>query len=481
MTNLRISGLPKDDVAAQTLQAMFGYRACWECGKWMIPENDPALMRGPPEALKMHHQIALDRNRFPDVAQKMVEVIPKHYEEFDREAKRDVPDKINIPGGFGLSTDLSLALNKVAFALKDELTECISETLLPIMVEKFNAQYVVPITVNAEQQQTYQSFAKVILLAQHHGSDKIKNLIEKKVSSGIAMDPLSILSCFDSLTRYAPIAFSMPVRRHGCSWHFYGDGFKFFNILATQGIFQELLYTEHPRSDNPLLTGLFGVRSIDKDNIWRLLRVVKDGLNHLFRFINDHRTYAASDGTINFLLQMQAFGGVRMLFSDLFQLISNMDSHSRITFTFGFLDKMANLKKHLGGLNKIESTISYELASLSQCRELRHLINKDLCSLRPELSQALLPAVRRCYLGIHRGLRNEIGSPEESESARIKRLNSYRNMNHGTFLNRSQFEGLYLESSGIIPREFVTLPYLLAFGLIANPSSFLSFDPEPGS
>ena len=57
------------------------------------------------------------------------------------------------------------------------------------------------------------------------------------------------------------------------------------------------------------------------------------------------------------------------------------------------------------------------------------------------------------------------------------RLRSLRNLRHGTFLRRNQFEELFFDSEGAIPDTISTLPLLLVLGLLSAPKEFLDLRP----
>ena len=345
-------------------------------------------------------------------------------------------------------------------------------------MDKFKVQYVVPVTVAAERVQQYSSFGKVTLLAQRYPWHQVDGLLKtKRAFLGIQLNSLDVLDFVDAMTRFAPIAFTLPVRRYGCSWHFHGPGVITFPALGVRSVFQDFLTSvASPRSDDWWMPGLRDLRDMNDTNIWRLLRQVVVGVNDLMAYLNNPLTYIDATGAPNFLGQMKAHGAVSMLFADLAGLNIEVRSHIRITFTFGFLDKLANLRLGMGGGGD-EPEIMRNLASLSQGKDLKRLIKEKISPLHPDLVNPLIAQVGAAYWRIHRNLKREVGPAGRSETARLLRLRDLRNVNHGTFLQGDRFDKLFLEAEGTVPREIATLPFLLTLGLILDPLGFLSFRP----
>ena len=226
----------------------FGYRATIRNGEWYIPDTDHKLQMGPSDALKMHPRIELHHNNLLEASKLLADAVPDDFDEYFETHK--IPDNIKVLSDFGLTSELEIALTKITISKKDELVHNLYKILLPLMLDKVGVRYVVPISLDATMLQSHFSFAKISLLAQRFGKTAMQRLIKgHNVLGGLEMSgALDILGFVDALTRLAPINFTFPIRRHGCSWHFYTDGYSRPNHLINQGFAQQFLTGINPRT-----------------------------------------------------------------------------------------------------------------------------------------------------------------------------------------------------------------------------------------
>ena len=393
MSGLRFPKIPAKPGTLDTLlRDWFGYRAVVQNGEWFVPPTDRALRAGPRDALKIHPRRILNQTKLKSVASKMLEAIPSDFDEHLPELRKTLPEKVKVPGGLGFASELHAYLAEVSVAGEEQVEEALVDRLLPLLMDKFGVQYIVPVTVAAERVQQYSSFGKVTLLAQRNPWPRVNELLkDKKAFLGIQLNSLDVLDFVDALTRCAPVAFTLPVRRYGCTWHFLGPGLFTFPSLLVRSVFQDFLTTvSSPRSDDWWMPGLRGLKGMNDRNIWRLLRQIVFGVNDLMAHLNNPLTFTDATGAPDFLKQMKAHGAVVLLFADLAGLNIEIGSHNRITYTFGFLDKLANLRLGMGGGRYAnEPEVMRNLASLSQGKDLKRVIKKKIGGLHPELVDPL--------------------------------------------------------------------------------------------
>lgn len=480
MTDVRILGVPAMLGGLDTLlREWFGYEPIIRDHEHVIPENDSALREGPNDILKMHPQINLRSGQLKLVAEEMVSRVPEDFDQYMAKARADFPKQIKIPGSLGLITDLELVRTEMIMASKDRLSTVVEQKLLPLMIEKFRFKHVVPVTISAALQQSYFSLSKVCLLSQEFGAKEAGQLVRLgRATRGIEMASLDVLYFVDALTRLSPVAFTFPIKHLGCAWHFYGDGFPILPAAATRSLFDQSYDQVSPRYSDWAMMGLGGLSNMHGENIWRLLRFAVMGINRLFAYLNDPRSFVDDDGVVDFHAQLQAFGAIHMLFADLIAVNGSTAPHSRITFSFGFLDKMANLRKNLGGVTSDETSLFKGLASLSQGKDLKRLVRLRTSEINPSFTDAIVPGIGNCYGRIHRHLGQELPTAGRSEANRLLRLRNLRNLSHGTYLHGDHFDQLFLRSKGTVPNELVSLPFGLALGLVSDPIQFLGFHPE---
>jgi hypothetical protein len=473
MQGIRLSGVPvTPGTIDNLLREWFGYQVEERDGEWWIPESDSALRDGPPQILTMHPRIELNPDRFPEIADKMISAVPDDFDEY----VNPPPANVDILGTLGVLSELNCATTETELAPPPALKRVLVEKLLPLLTTEFKATNVVPVSLSAGMQQQYFSFAKVSLLTQLFGGGRLEELLhDKNAFSGIEITgALDILGFVDALTRLIPIAFSLPVRRRGCTWHFYGDGFFPMKSLACHGLFQDFLRGINPRSADIVMGNLDGLHSFREENAWRLIRAAVLGINRLMSFLNNPLTFTNHHGKTDFLLQLKSYGAVHMLFADLLAVNYSINPHSQISFSFAFMDKLANLRKHLGGASGGEGTLAKDLASLRFGKAVRGVIGRELGIIHEDLAKSFLPVVRSCYWHIHRHLGREIGRSGKVEAKRLSRLRSMRNLNHGAFLQDDKFNEVFFEATGTVPPSLAALPYILALGLVLSPKEFLT-------
>src|SRR5690606_33530020 len=142
------------------------------------------------------------------------------------------------------------------------------------------------------------------------------------------------------------------------------------------------------------------------------------------------------------------------------------------------MDKLANLRWKLGGVQARESRLMIGLASLSQRDHLKALSREAAAALGyDELSNALGEAIDRCYDVLHEQLRTQCHGGEPTEATLLEKIWLQRNVRHGAFLRKRAFERLFLAADGTVASTIGSLPLLLVLGLISDPARFLSFNP----
>lgn len=457
------------------LRDWFGYQAHVENSYWVIPDTDHALRQGPKSILTMGPAIPLTSKTFHEVSLRLADVIHPEFEEGHTAALKGLPKEVKTQGGLGLHSEISKCLIDVSISNKTKLPKILSEALLPLMHEKLNAKFVVPVSINASKQQSYFSFAKASFIAQHQGEKGLEEFQKRRDSlSGIEMSGgLEILTFVDAMTRLSPMVFTLPVHSHGCSWHFYADGVYMLPRESNVSLLQEFVLDLSPRIESAPTFGLLGMSNMGEANIWRLLNTIVDGVNRLFTMLNDHRQFVDDEMRYDPASQLKSYASIYVLFSDLLSLNSTINPHNRVCFTFSFLDKLANLKTRFSGTGRSEVDNFKVLASLQFGKEVRNILRQALQAYPDEFVQSFLPTVGQCYGQIHRDIGRDLRNRRADQNVRLERLRDLRNMHHGAFLQKGSFERIYSESKGVVPREIVTLPYLLTLALLLRPRELL--------
>jgi hypothetical protein len=347
------------------------------------------------------------------------------------------------------------------------------------MTAKLGAKFVTAVSVSAGIQQAWISLAKVLLLIQRYSEKEALQRMRAGALDGVLPTSLDALAYVDALTRFTPLHLTLPVYREGCAWHFQREAMWMFPSAPEFGLNQQFMFDLSPLSEEVSFHGLRGLRDMSTQVIWRYLRFVTTGVNRLCRFLNDPRSFAQSDGSIDLLRQAQTYSAIRLLFSDISAINYAANPHHRIGFAMSVLDKLANLRTALlGDAGYNESRAMTDLVSASQGKNLRSTLARRLEAMNyDDLNASLGPMVEQCYADFHEDLSKGV-SGASTEGARLAYIRMLRNVRHGTFLNRGQFEDVFLSSGGNVPESLVTITFSLALGLIAEPAEFLLYRPQ---
>jgi hypothetical protein len=289
---------------------------------------------------------------------------------------------------------------------------------------------------------------------------------------------MTVVAYVDVLTRLSPILFTLPVARAGCTWHFQNETTYGFSKAPGQGVVQQFMTDFSPLADSSHYLGLAGLGKLNNRWVFNLLRFVTEGVNNLMSFLNDPRNFVNPDGTANFLKQIQAHSAVQLIFADVNALNYSTYAHNRISYAMSALDKLANLRANLG---KADEAMQ-EFAALSQRDHLKKLVFGAASRFGyADLGQSFIDMIDKCYGEMHGQLAKQCLNENCSETERLERIWMQRNVRHGTFLKRSQFERLFFEADGTIAATIGTLPFFLLVGLISDPKEFLRFEPSLGT
>jgi hypothetical protein len=423
-------------------------------------------------ALTMREQIAIDANHYPEIADAMLRRIPAEF----RDPDIPRPNQIHITEGYGRLTRLDTAtLRLTAARTIAREREIIIDDLLPCLVGDFGARYVTAVESNVAQEGLI-SLTKILTLAGRYGVQRSRHLVSQSVMSGVLPHSLEVLGIVDALTRFPPLFLTMPIHYLGVSWHFQTTAMWRFPNVPTNGLSKHISVSLSPLSASPDAQGLFGLVGMNEAEIWRFLRFVTRGVNRLLSFVNDFREFCAGDLSVDLVRKCQAYGAIHLIFADLQGMGSATGAYNRISYATAALDKIANLRAQLNEYWNGQPTIEREafkgLVTASQRDHLKILVGRRLRQMNYDhLAQVMEGVIDTCYQDVW----DAYGNITEAELT--ARLWSQRNLRHGTYLIRQQFETVFFDSPGTVPDSLATVVFVLLMGLISDPREFLSFRP----
>lgn len=424
--------------------------------------------------LSRHHQISIESTvKDKQVSSELASFVNMPQPNLKR-------SKISIPRDLGLITDTVHALNTLTVCETDAVAAVLSQLVLPLL-RKFKATHVTCVRAELEDFQISLSIIRIICLWQRFGGDVAGQMIQKGYEEPLLApfghawpNSMDSLSYVDALTKFPPIALTLPVRRLNCAFHFQSEAMWNLHRVYFNGWLNEFALAVNPLAVAGHYFGLSGLHGMKESNIWRFLSFVVSGVNGLLCWLSNPANFAARDGRIDLLRQVQALSAIHLLFGDLSAMHHSSESHHTISFAMSLLDKLSNIRVQLGGSKEpsLEKDEFKNLFSMKQAFKLKAILGAGFQKKGyAELSAAFENAVDNSYKELHDCLRSQ-GLDEEKD--RLDQLWSQRNIRHGSFLTRNQFEKLFLTSSGAIPATIGSVAYLLVLGLVAAPEQFLA-------
>jgi hypothetical protein len=191
--------------------------------------------------------------------------------------------------------------------------------------------------------------------------------------------------------------------------------------------------------------------------------------------VNDFRVFASADGYVDLLKKTQAYGAAFLLFADLQAMHTSTSAHHKISFAMSILDKLANLKCQIGRSANNDQEAFKSFVSERHWQQLRTLIGGALRAMNyADLATKFEIVVDNCYRSVRSSLDMRNGNFDEEDQL-LKTLLSQRNLRHGTFLMRNQFEKVFFETAGLVSDAVGVLAFVLVIGLISDPRAFLGF------
>lgn len=478
---LRFTGLGRQNPRlGELLHQLVGYNPHLVGEDWIVPADDPVYREGPREFISRHGQIELVENRFEEIATQMVSSVPTafdrtRYQEGKRiKVKFDESSKLHEFYGF---------LIQLVHLQRDEVSGFLKEKILPFMVHEMEATHVTPISIDPNYLQAFLSLIKIsFLLSKHDLSTARKLTFERGALQGILPSVFSPLAYIDALTRLAPYALTLPIDRDGCAWHFQTDSMWCFKHIHTEGLYQQFMNDLNPAGTEPSMLGLVGIENMSEKNIWKYLRMTIDGMNCLLGLVFDPKNFTdPNTRTIDFGMQIQVIGALDLLFADLLASNYSTSSYHRQSCAMAALDKLANLKRHLGKIDKPEGEIFRGLATTETRDYLISVFTQATLTHGTELRDGLVAMAEETFKQIFEHYREDLDDKNATDREITERLWHQRNLKHGTFLTGGKFEKLFHSSRGTIPSDIITLPFLLTLAMVLEPREFLRFDPEDGA
>jgi hypothetical protein len=437
----------------------------------VVLHTDPGLRATPRNVLHMQGPLLLKKANRHRLAGRMTAWIPGRANE--------LLDRIAQTVTYAYQEDS--ALNRI-YACRSRLAACrtedvrtiVRDELLPFMIE-MGANEVCGVTVDIQYQGSIYAFSKFGLLIKVYGFQDVERLVfEREALKGILPNAFNPLWYVNTLTRLAPIAFTLAIERGDCAWHFVGPGaFVFQPSVRCEGLFHQFAEANSPVSERSVTLPAALKPLLTKEGSQAFLNVAVNAVNSMTGFLNDLRNFVNADTKeVVFSKQVQAFGALDLLFSDIASLNYSTSSFHRISCSMNAMDKLANLLRHMGTRYTNEAEAFKSLFSSEQRLRSCEILQTRVEPVNSHIASVLAEMLSDVYEAMHSHYKHDMGDTA-SEAEILDRIRQQRNLRHGTFLEGDRFRRLFGQTRGTVAEEVMMVAFLLTLTLALDPPRFL--------
>lgn len=455
----------------QKFKELFGFEMTGEGSDWVIPNNDPVLRQGPKSLMSLSRQIALEPNKFSEIAKEMIYSIPNEFDNIDIAS----PEKINVTSGYGLISNIEYINVKIQICKNEELYEIVKNELLKFMYEEMRAKYVTVIHLKSVELQKYTSFAKISLLnVLGKLNEPYYKTLDRRVLGGILPININYLSYIEAYCVLSPLAISLPIRRWGSMWHFHSDRSWFFPNAALKGFLGQFYMPLNPMGSDPNMLSTSDLAKMAPNTTWQYLRVITKSVDKLIRYIVDFRNFVNDDGVVDYMRMIQSHSATHLIYSDLNGMNYSTSSHNRITFAFSAMDKISNFYNAIGKSKFGEEEIFVYLMSDDMRDCLREIFVAEILPISHDVFNILDSILSSTYSNIKKYISEQFTHDCINEKGLLTKIRWMRNVySHGVFLKKDQFKNIFLEGEGVVPEYLSALPHLLVLGMALDTKKFI--------
>jgi hypothetical protein len=213
--------------------------------------------------------------------------------------------------------------------------------------------------------------------------------------------------------------------------------------------------------------------SLIHDQIKDFLVLVVEAIGNMMCFLNNMTNFLDAKTKIpDFGTQLQAYSSVHLLFANISKLNQSTDGFQRVTDAMAIVDKLANMKKHLGAQCESEELLFKKIFSLEEKNRLRQIIVEELGE--SDAGMLISHMVEQAYSELHVHYGEDMRETGEEEQRRLSRVRNQRNLHHGAFLHGDRFHDVFGTSTGEAADELVAIAWLSTLCLAIAPRKYLS-------
>ncbi len=458
-----------DPAGIERMKDLTGYNLVISGKDLIIPDNDPSLDQRRFPVFEVGRVTEVTEKKYEEIADNYIGHLAEEYEAYEGDKPRNIP----VFAKLGLSAELKGRAIDFFFSDREELRLLIIESICPFMKQQFNAAYSIPLRINGNRQQAVLSLGKISLLMQKFQSKEEVDRINfgSKSLESLLPHPPHFMTYADALLIHVPLVISLPFSRVASALHFLSDKPKEFVHDSNKGLLETLFSSLDPMTSRGV-GDVLGKDHIGSVGQRRYFSLVIAGLNRFIAYLNDLRNYQSSDGTVDFQAFVQAHCAAHLIFTELFAINFANSSYIKQKLAFSIVDKIANLKRHLGQGREEESALFKKMFSDDSCQLVASILKHHGRNVYRKLGDRLSRLVQQSYGHLHSELRQI--TRDDDEGAWLGYLRTVRNAkDHGAFLVGGQFEKTFLTTDGSVPSDVVQIAFLLVFAMVLEPGRFL--------
>lgn len=468
---LDLSGLLHGSANMATLSDSFegGFRRRPENvqGRWILTEPPGGVQPNP--LVTVGAAIDLEASRFGETAKRVSGFL-------STELDKNLPPvpTLHASEGYGLLSDLEQLRLKLFFAKPGEdLRRRLESDLFPFMVDRFGVSHVCVVRPNYTATQRRLTLLKMFWATQAFGAQSLQQkVMNERVLDSILPSPNEMLSWLEVFTTLAPVQLVLPIQLLGGYVVFFSDKIWTFPRAPVAGMLDNFL-TSIPlaTSNNDPVVQSVSFKNGDPSRAHAYIQMAARFVNELVNYSTNMLNFLSGQ-QLQGLRQVQFVSALGLMMSDIRSSNAIIGSYERMSFCLSAIDKLANIVAMSSTRTLDESKVFKQFFSGSNIRTLRRIVRNAKGSNHPVQDEvlAVLPAH---LLEVQQSVRKQMRG-RSTEAERLDWLWSYRNLRHGTFLKRNQFERLFISAAGQAPAELADATRALVTSLAVAPADFLS-------
>ena len=470
MANLVFKGLVETNASFdEFVKKELGWVAIREGQDWIIRSDDSAFLKGPGPLIHL-----VNCHDIPSTISGRAELANLIASHDDPTLYKNMDGKnINLDHfpAYGMRAELYIKSAEFLLAQDSNLIPAIKD-LLDFTTTYFNSSRCFILTTNLRRHQAMLSTLKIAYLTTIGSPTEAAQLsLEQKAFQGAFPTPSTLRSFYEPFLIFNPRIMAIPFDRFSLSLVFTSQTDFAYPFVACSSLHQQVMNSQNPYADSGAI--LFNREHLSQQFRGYLIGLALDAVNNIYNYLTDCRNFISGNDTIDLYTQLRMLSGVWHAFADFTSLAATSDPHARANLAFGVIDKLANIISHLSGVGSADETKVAKSFFSTACRKsIVQILNRQLRPVSKELSDLMTRLVNNAYRGFL--LKSQPVTDEFVEENWLSRVWAFRNLKHGPFLRKDQYEALFREQAGDLPGELFALVYFLVLAFCIDTKRFIS-------